>query len=200
MRIAVFEYKIIRSSPIGSCFLRMLEGLSREHEFTVFAAEFENPCPSRIRFVRVPTPTRPLALLFLSYHFLAWLCYVAYCASRRSWCDLVIMVECNLSQGEVSYAHFCHRAYLRHHWRQAKARGLHGALRWLDHWLRARLEPWMYRRVKHIVVPSEGLARELAREYPGRKRKFTAFLILLTLIGFVPRRGLIVRVFGEVWE
>jgi hypothetical protein len=48
MRIAVFDYKVVPTNPIGSCHLRMLQGLCREHEFTVFAVEFENSCPERI--------------------------------------------------------------------------------------------------------------------------------------------------------
>ena len=71
MRIALFDYKIIPTNPIGSCHRRMLMGLSREHEFVVFAVQFDNPDPDRIRFVRVPVPTRPLALLFIAFHLLA---------------------------------------------------------------------------------------------------------------------------------
>jgi hypothetical protein len=51
-KIAIFDYKVIFNS-IGGCHLRMLRGLCHEHEFTVFAVEFENPCPERIRWVRI---------------------------------------------------------------------------------------------------------------------------------------------------
>ena len=78
MRIAIFDYKITRNNPIGSCHLAMLRALAAEHEFTVFAVEFDNPCPEKIRFIRVPSPTRPLALLFVVYHFMAPLCYWLY--------------------------------------------------------------------------------------------------------------------------
>jgi polysaccharide pyruvyl transferase WcaK-like protein len=81
------------------------------------------------------------------------------------------MVESNLTFGDVSYAHFCHRTYLNQHWQQAKGNGLRGLLRWCDHWLRAQLEPWVYRRVRHIVVPSRGLERELASAYPFTQEK-----------------------------
>ena len=83
LRIAIFDYKITRNNPTGSCHLAMLRALAAEHDFTVFAVEFENPCPEKIRFVRVPSPTRPLALLFLVYHFMAPLCYSALPAARR---------------------------------------------------------------------------------------------------------------------
>jgi glycosyltransferase involved in cell wall biosynthesis len=173
MRIAVFNYKVVPTNPAGSCHLHMLQGLCREHEFTVFAVEFENPCPERIRFVRVPVPTRPLAILFVAYHLVAPLTYLWYRLHTGARFDLVQMVESNLSFGDVSYAHFCHLAYLRRHWRSAGAKGLRGWLRWLDHWLHALVEPWTYRRVKRVVVPSQGLKRELEETYPFTRGKIT---------------------------
>lgn len=173
MRIAIFDYKVIPTNPIGSCHLRMIQGLCGEHDFTVFAVEFENPCPDRVRFVRVPAPTRPLALLFLAYHLLAPLVYFLYRLRTGARFDLVQMVESNLSFGDVAYVHFCHRAYLKHHWKKAGARGLRGVLRFLDHWLHALVEPWVFRRVKRIVVPSQGIKRELEGTYPVTRGKIT---------------------------
>lgn len=69
-KIAIFDYKIIPTNPIGGCHLRMMQGLCHEHDFTVFAVEFENPCPERIHWVRIPALTRPMALLFVLYHLL----------------------------------------------------------------------------------------------------------------------------------
>jgi glycosyltransferase involved in cell wall biosynthesis len=173
MRIAVFDYKVVPTNPIGSCHLRMLQGLCREHEFTVFAVEFENPCPERIRFVRVPLPTRPMALLFVAYHLAAPLAYFWYRLRTGARFDLVQMVEGNLSFGDVSDVRFCHRAYLRDRWKEAGAKGLRGWLRWLDHWLHALMESWTYRRVKRIVVPSQGLKPELEETYLFTRGKIT---------------------------
>jgi glycosyltransferase involved in cell wall biosynthesis len=167
------DYKVVSNNPIGSCHRRLLAGLCREYEFTVFAVEFENPCPERIRFVRVPVPTRPLALLFVAYHLVAPIVYWLHRLRTGARFDLVQMVESNLSFGRVSYVHFCHRAYLRRHWKAVGARGLRGWLRRLDHWLHALMEPWVYRRVKHLVVPSQGLKRELEETYPFVQGKVT---------------------------
>jgi glycosyltransferase involved in cell wall biosynthesis len=174
MRLSVMDYKVVSSNPIGSCHRRLLAGLYREYEFTVFAVEFENPCPERIRFVRVPVPTRPLALLFVAYHLVAPIVYWLHRLRTGARFDLVQMVESNLSFGRVSYVHFCHRAYLQRHWKAVGARGLRGWLRWLDHWLHALMEPWVYRRVKHLVVPSQGLKRELEETYPFVQGKVAA--------------------------
>jgi hypothetical protein len=143
-RIAVLDYNVVPLNPIGGCLWQMLRGLCHEHEFTVFAVEFDNPYPERIRFIRIPAPTRPLALLFLAYHLLAPLYYWAYRLSYRIRFDVVQMVESNLLFGDVSYSHFCHRAYLKLHWQKSRATGLRGALRWLDHWLRAGARPWSF--------------------------------------------------------
>jgi glycosyltransferase involved in cell wall biosynthesis len=169
--IAVFDYKILPTNPVGSCHLRMLQGLWGGHKFTVFAVAFENPCPQRIRFVRIPVPTRPLALLFLAYHVLAPIYYWTYRLRWRVRFDVVQMVESNLPFGDISYTHFCHRAFLREHWQEIKAMGLRGMVQGLNHRLHALVEPWVYRKVRRIVVPSLGLARELAAEYPFTRDK-----------------------------
>jgi glycosyltransferase involved in cell wall biosynthesis len=166
VKIALFDYSATPTNPVGGCHYRMIRELCREHEFTVFAVLFENPCPERIRWVRVPCPRRPLALLFLSFHILAPLFYLTHRWRHHVRFDIVQMVESNLTIGGVSHAQFCHRAYLRNHWKEAGFTGLRALLRWLDHRLHALVEPLVFRRVNHIVVPSAGLARELSVEYP----------------------------------
>ncbi len=173
MRIAVFDFKITRNNPIGSCHLAMLRALAAEHDFTVFAVEFENPCPEKIQFVRVPSPKRPLALLFVVYHFMAPLCYLLYRLRGGAKFDLVQALESNLSFGDLLYSHFCHRMYLKHHWSKSGAKGLRGWFRWLDHKLHAWMESFTYPRAKQVVVPSRGLARELRAEFPYIENKLT---------------------------
>jgi glycosyltransferase involved in cell wall biosynthesis len=171
VKIALFDHSVMSSNAIGKCHLYLLVALCHEHEFTVFAVEFENPCPERIRWVRIPAIRRPLALLYLTFHLLAPLWYLWHRLRYRVRFDLVQRVESVLSFGDVAYPHFCNRAYLKRHWSQSKPTGLRGWLRWLDHKFRATVEPWVYRRVRHIVVPSEGLSRELSSEYPWTRHK-----------------------------
>jgi glycosyltransferase involved in cell wall biosynthesis len=164
MRIAVFDYRVVTTNPSGSCHRALLDGLCREHDFTVYAAEFDNPCPERITWVRVPVPRRPQALLFVSYHLAAPLRYLLERARGRGRHDLVQMIESNLSFGDLSYVHFCHGAFLRRS--PPRRPTVRAWLRWLDHRLHAAVEPRTFRRVRRIVVPSEGLAQELRQEYP----------------------------------
>jgi glycosyltransferase involved in cell wall biosynthesis len=151
----------------------MLRALAAEHDFTVFAVEFENPCPEKIRFIRVPSPTRPLALLFVVYHFMAPLCYMLYRLRGGAKPDLVQALESNLAFGDIRYSHFCHGMYLKHHWSKSGAKGLRGWFRWIDHQLHAWMENYTYPRAKQVVVPSRGLARELRAEFPYIEDKLT---------------------------
>ena len=169
MRIAIFDYKIIASNPTGNCHLTLLRSLAQEHEFTVFSVRFENPDPAAITWVRVPSPTRPLALLFVVFHLLAPLAYLWHKFRTGKKFDLVQSVESDLCFGGLVYSHFSHRTYLRHH--RPTRHGLRGTLRWIDNWLHACAERFRYSAAKLIVTPSTGLAEELERDFklsPGR--------------------------------
>ncbi len=166
LRIAIFDYQVVRSNPIGGCHRRLLNSLCGEHDFTVFSVEFDNPCPERIKWVRVPAPIRPLPLLFVSYHLIAPIVFALYTLRSGQSFDLVQTVESKLSFGDVAYSHFCHTSYLKHHWANTRSHGFRGISRWLDHFLHARLEGSIYRRVKQVLVPSKGLGMELADEFP----------------------------------
>jgi glycosyltransferase involved in cell wall biosynthesis len=189
MRIAVFDYRVTPTNPIGGCHRRMLQRLCGEHDFTVFAVAFDNPCPERIAWVRVPAPSRPLALLFVVYHLLAPLCYLGYRLRHRGRFDLVQIVESNLWFGDVSYTQFCHRAYLRRGAGGGSPSALRGVLRWLDHRLHALVEPWAFRRVASVVVPSDGLAHELEAEYPVTAGKLTVVSNPVDLERMAPPAG-----------
>ena len=171
MRIAIFDYKVIASNPSGNCHLTLLRSLAREHQFTVFSAEFENPDPAAITWVRVPVPVRPLALLFAAFHAVAPVCYFWHKLTRRKRFDIVQSVESNLLFGSVVYSHFSHTTFLRRH--SQPASGLRGILRSLDHWLHAHMEAVRYPAARLIVTPSAGLAEELEtdpRVSPGKIR------------------------------
>jgi glycosyltransferase involved in cell wall biosynthesis len=166
LRIAILDYKVQPTNPAGGCHWRMMRSLSSEHEFTVFSVDFDNPDPARIRWVRVPAPRRPLALLFVIYHLIAPLYFRRFCRRSGIRFDVVQMVESNFSFGNISYAHFCHRYYLRRFGAVSQPRNARAFFRWLDHRLHAFGERMIYRRVRRLIVPSIGLLAEIEREYP----------------------------------
>ena len=150
----------------------MLTGLCHKYDFTVFAVDFENPAPDRIQFVRIPAPIRPTILLSTVFHLLAPLYYFIYRLKHRVRFDLVERMEVFTFLGSIAYIHFCHRAYLRRHWKDSRQPGLRGLLLTLDHATRAYfLEPLLYRLTRKLVVPSRGLARELIEAYPFAENK-----------------------------
>ncbi len=163
MRIAIFDYKVIAGNPTGNCHLTLLRSLAQEHKFTVFSVEFENPDPAAITWVRVPSPTRPLALLFVVFHLLAPLAYLWHKMRTGNRFDVVQSIESDLCFGGLVYSHFSHTTYLRHH--GTTRRGLRGILRWIDHWLHACAERFRYPAAQLIVTPSIGLADELKRDF-----------------------------------
>jgi glycosyltransferase involved in cell wall biosynthesis len=173
LRIAIFDHRVTRINPIGSCHRTMLSALAAEHEFTVFAVEFENPCPEKIRFIRVPSPIRPMAALFVGYHVMALLQYLLYRIRGGPKFDHIQALESNLTFGDILYSHFCHGMYLKQHWSKSGAKGIQGWLRWLDHQLHAWMENFTYPRARQVVVPSRGLARELITEFPYIAQKTT---------------------------
>jgi glycosyltransferase involved in cell wall biosynthesis len=188
MRIAIFDYRITRTNPIGSCHLRLLQSLCSEHKFVVFAPEFENPAPERITHVRVRVPLRPLVLLFLAFHLLAPIYYWWYRLRTGERFDLVQVVESNtLTRRDVAYVHFCHRRFLRDFWPLVRGKGMRSILRFWDHKLHAILEPIAYRKAGIIVVPSKGLGRELAAEYPAIAARIRVIQNPIDLDDFRPR-------------
>jgi glycosyltransferase involved in cell wall biosynthesis len=116
-------------------------------------------------------PLRPQVLLFLAFHLLAPVIFFVYCWRRKKSFDLVQMVECNSFWGDLSYSHFCHSVYLKNHWKGAPSQWARSCFQWMNHFVRAKLEKLVYARVRTIVVPSHGLATELASEYPSSAGK-----------------------------
>jgi glycosyltransferase involved in cell wall biosynthesis len=92
--------------------------------------------------------------------------YALHKLRTRQEFDLVQTVESNLSFGDLAYTHFCHTSYLNNHWQTGQSKGWRGLSNWLDHRLHAVLEGRIYRRVRQVLVPSRGLAKELGAEFP----------------------------------
>lgn len=160
-RIAVVDYEVTETSPSGSCHLRLLEGLGHEVDFTVFSTAFDNPDPSRIRWVRIPAVRRPLAALYVSFYLASSV--VLRRSGRRAF-HLVQAIEGYTAHCDISYVHFCHRSYLR---RSPIPRGVavRERVRRLDHQLRSLAERRAVRSPRLLVTPASGLADELQTEY-----------------------------------
>ncbi len=166
MKIAVFDYVVTPNNAIGMCVRRMMGSLGQEHDFTLFSCTLDDPLPGRIRWFRIPAVKRPLALLYITYHFLAAWQYLTRGIWKKGAYQWVYAVESNFLFADVIHAHFCHRWFLQKHWKRCGLSGVRGAFRWIDHALHALFEPFVLRRAKKIIVPSLGLQREFTALYP----------------------------------
>lgn len=171
MRVAIFDHAVVPTNPSGGYHFRLLRGVCHEHEFTVFSMQFENPCPERIRWVRVPVPMRPGPLLLVAFWILAPVRYWWFRLRTGASFDLIQTAEGDVPFGDVCCAHFCFRGYLQNEWKRSRPQGLRRISHWLSYRLRAVAEPSVLRRADQIVVPSSGLQRELAKEYPSEAGK-----------------------------
>jgi glycosyltransferase involved in cell wall biosynthesis len=169
VRIALFDQIVGPGNPAGVCDALLLDGLSDRHDFTVFASELKLAPATRprVRHVQVPSFRRPALVAFLAYFARS---LVAWRRARRHGLevDLVQATDCALPSADVCYAHFCHKAFLSEVWPRIRpplsARTIHT---WANHRVRALIEARLMRRARAIVVPAEGLRRDLERLYPG---------------------------------
>lgn len=163
MRILVSDYIITKSTAIGSVNRKMVESFCSEHDFTIFAKEFDNPNPKQIKYFKLFSFKRPLLLLFFTHHIAHFIKYWLLRAKGEKF-DLIQGVECNIYNADITRVGFCHRAYLENHFNQSLL-SLRGILKYLNHWVRSKFEPIIYNKVKYIVVPSQGLKNELSEYY-----------------------------------
>lgn len=165
MRIAVFDYFVVDTSPSGSCVLEILRDQAGEHEFTVFSAAFDNPNPERIKWIRVPVIRRPLFLLFVVYQFMASVRFVLHRVLRRAQFDCVLAADDSFLFADIAYLHSCRKAILDQ--RVEVSGGYARRLaRWLSYTLPSAIEPVIFKYARRIIVPSNGTAQDFIARYP----------------------------------
>ncbi len=166
--IALFDLSVTADSPAGSCILQMLKGLCQDYQFTVFADRFENPAPDQITWVRVPLPPKPVLLRYVVFKWLAALSYRQH-VRHHGKPDLIIGTEGQFPACDISYAHFCHQAYLTQH--KVKASLPRKLARLLTRRFNADIERQAFASAEAIVVPSQGLATEIEQTYTALVQK-----------------------------
>ena len=163
MKIAVFHYFISDNNPAGKCVKAMIDGLSEKNSIVVFSNIYESEFAHRVEWVKVPVIRRPLVLLYVTFFIMATLLYAIKRIHKKF--DKVIFTESRLPIKGISYAHYCHGAYLKNQWQLNTSKGFRRLLKFLNHKIHAVGEYFFYPRLKTIVVPSRGLNRELKKEY-----------------------------------
>jgi glycosyltransferase involved in cell wall biosynthesis len=178
--VAIFDYLVAdphtvtaskRQTAYGSIHFQLVDALCDEFDFTVFAIEFDNPRPDRIRHVPVRAVHRPLALLFITFHLGALWAYARERVRRRRRFDVVQSVESNFLLPTVCHAQFCHKAFLAKGWPIARPTGIRRPLRRIDYQLRRTVEPFVLRRAARVATSSTGLFDDIVEAYPWVRPK-----------------------------
>lgn len=161
--LVVFDLSVTQTSPAGSCVLAELSGLRQEYNITVFSDQCD--LGEGIQWIRIPLPGRPVFLRYWTFQILALVRYSVWRLSNPV-PHLIQSTQGQFLWPDVCYAHFCHRAYLQNQWKHSVSRGPRRVARWMNHSYNAFVERRAFVRARKIVVPSRGLAKELAITYP----------------------------------
>jgi glycosyltransferase involved in cell wall biosynthesis len=173
MKLALFDFVVAPHSGPGGCDVQVLQALADEHEVTVFASELAVPggVPRSVELVAVPTVRHPSVVSFLIYLARASASYARHRLHGVRF-DRIQATDCSFPTADVCYAHLCHRAFLADVWPDVRGpMTLRRAHAWAGHKVRAIIEARLVRAAGVIVVPSEGLRRDLARVYSGTAEK-----------------------------
>lgn len=169
-KVVVVDLSVKQTSPAGSCVLSELIGLSEKYDVHLLASEVDENVKNYVTYHELTAPD-----------LLVVLRYIVFSSKVKSKMKILLkqMGEkpiIQTTQGQfanctISYPHFCHRAYLKKHWKNSPITGLRRTLRKLNHSYNARMEAKAFQNAEVIVVPSEGLKRELAEFYPSHGKK-----------------------------
>ena len=157
MKLSVFDPNITRDSPAGSCLLEMLAAAAGQYEVEIYAAQSDLP-----DFHKLPTPARPVLLQNIVFSALAVFHYLTTPAAQRG---LTISTQGAVPFCHICYAHNPHKLFLTRYRHFIGGGFFTRGARILNYGWIASLESIAFRRARWIVVPSAGLAAELAQTY-----------------------------------
>lgn len=161
-RLVVFDPNITRTSPAGSCLLAMLQPLIESCDIHLFISRTDLPDSKLLRKTKIPTPRRPVFLSAFLFTFLSACAHLV--GGRRP--GLKISTEGAFPFCDLCYAHSCHNLLLFRYGRFLGGGRLRRVARILTHTWGAMTERLAFHSATTIVVPSEGLARDLKSVYP----------------------------------
>jgi len=161
--VSVFDQNIVRTSPAGSCVLRIAQELAGDIPLHLFSNRTEIAASERVRTRRIPLPPGPV---FLRSGLFTLFASIAYWL-RGPKQSFTVSTEGAFPFCDLCYAHFCHRVFLREHRSAIGGGPLRRTARIVNHAWASLTEGLAFRRARVIVVPSEGLVRELRRAYPA---------------------------------
>ncbi len=160
----VFDENLIPNSPAGSCLLKVVETVAGQIPLRLFFNRLELDDAPHLRKSRIPLPPGPMVLSAVLFTLLS-ACVFLFSRGRKNVYRLStqgVFPFCDLS-----YAHFCHRSFLRNHRSSLGGGFLRRNSHLLAHAWGCITERIAFQSARTIVVPSQGLARELKTSYPN---------------------------------
>jgi glycosyltransferase involved in cell wall biosynthesis len=163
--VVIFDQKVSKTSPAGSCVREEIIALvSHRIDVVLFTSECDLEV-SGLTVVPVKLPTRPILFRYLIFQVLAWFRYAMW----RSQNPKPLAKQTTQGQfigAEVCYAHYCHTHYLRSSWEMQTSSGLRRLARYVLHRFNAICEASAFSRAEVIVCPSRGLIEEIKAQFP----------------------------------
>jgi len=142
------------------------------HDVRVIARRCQLPSHPRVRWIRVPGPTRPFSLAYPSFFALGSILLRRH---RRGIVHVTGAIV--LNRADVATVHLCHRALaIQGVTRRSRQRSLAYATNAaIARWLSRAAERWCYRprRLGALVAVSDGVAAELRRCFPSLADRVT---------------------------
>jgi glycosyltransferase involved in cell wall biosynthesis len=197
-QVTVVAHRVGSVGGMEQMLSSLIQGLlGEEFEVTVVASRCDLPAHPRLRWARVPAPSRPFVLaypwFFVVGSLVTWV-------RRRGVLNTTGAVV--LNRADVSTVHYCH------HGSRAKADVLRvsrpGRLyRWNAGWsarMSRAAERWCYRpqRTRRLVAVSRGVADELAQWIPAAPRPIAVIPNGVDRTLYAPNRAAGERTRGEL--
>lgn len=160
-KIAIIDLNVTISSPAGSCVRSEIVGLLEMEDLCIdlYTSKCDITHP-RLNIKIIKVFEKVLLFRYISFFLQAFF-------KVEKGYDLIQATQGQYSNSDITYAHFCHKAYLSTHWQSVKVKGIRKLLRYLNHTFQAFFESISFKNSSLIVVPSEGLKRELSFYYPN---------------------------------
>lgn len=167
IKIAILATSLVPPHPAGTQILEIIDQLSDDFEFTVFAREIDKRLTNKVTFIKVPTPLgKPLLLRYIIQFFLYSRLFRKLKLDRNY--DIVHSIEAVSPYASLVTMQYCGEA--------AKALMRNGTVQYkgwrqlyykvLLYW-GTKMENRLVRNkyIKGIIVPSKGLQADVLRHH-----------------------------------
>lgn len=158
--LVIFDPNITENSPAGSCLLKMLRSAAAQYRLEVFTSRTDLRASEEVTLHKMPVPFKPVFLQSILFTLESLLFYFFLRPK-----GLRIGTQGGFPLCDVSYAHCCHKLFLTRYREYIGGGFFTRSARLLNYQWSAAMEARAFQHARWIVVPSEGLKKELIDAY-----------------------------------